>query len=260
MLVSGSTDWGVEVNIRGRREPLVIAIDRLPELRTLEFGEEFVEIGAAVSLSDAESFLGGRIPLLTELFPQFGSRLIRNRATIGGNLGTGSPIGDTPPALLALDASVVLVSLAGEREVALSEYFTGYRESVRRGDEIIRAIRIPLPLAQIAAFHKIAKRRFDDISSVAIAFALDVSGGVVRAARIGLGGAAATPLRALGTEAALIGKPWTIDTAREAAAVLGREGTPMSDHRASSEYRSSMLSQSILKLYAQSTEEVEVGA
>ena len=108
VLVSGSTDWGVEVNIRGRREPLVIAIDRLPELRTLKFGEEFVEIGAAVSLSDAESFLGGRIPLLTELFPQFGSRLIRNRATIGGNLGTGSPIGDTPPALLALDARVVL--------------------------------------------------------------------------------------------------------------------------------------------------------
>ena len=95
----------------GRREPLVIAIDRLPELRTLEFGEEFVEIGAAVSLSDAESFLGGRIPLLAELFPQFGSRLIRNRATIGGNLGTGSPIGDTPPALLALDARVVLSSL-----------------------------------------------------------------------------------------------------------------------------------------------------
>ena len=142
----------------------------------------------------------------------------------------------------------------------MSEYFTGYRESVRRPDEIIRAIRIPLPLAPMTAFHKIAKRRFDDISSVAIAFALDVSGGVVHTARIGLGGAAATPLRARDTEAALIGRPWTIDTVREAAEVLGGEGTPMSDHRASAEYRSSMLSQSILKLYAQSIEEVEVGA
>jgi xanthine dehydrogenase small subunit len=159
-----------------------------------------------------------------------------------------------------LDASVVLVSPASEREVAVSEYFTGYRTTVRRPEEIIRAIRIPLPLAPIAAFHKIAKRRFDDISSVAIAFALDVSGGVVRAARIGLGGVAATPLRARDTEAALIGKPWTLDTAHEAAAVLGGEGTPMSDHRASSEYRSIMCAQSILKLYAQTAEAVEVGA
>ena len=260
VLVSGCTDWGVEVNIRGRREPLVVAIDQLPELRTLAFGDQFVEIGAAVSLSNVESFLDGRIPLLAELLPQFASRLIRNRATIGGNLGTGSPIGDTPPALLALDARVVLTSLTSEREVSLSDYFTGYRTSVRRPDEIIRAIRIPLPLAPITAFHKIAKRRFDDISSVAIAFALDVTGGVVRAARIGLGGAAAMPLRARNTEAALIGKPWTAETAREAAVVLGGEGTPMSDHRASSEYRSSMMSQSILKLYAQSAEAVEVGA
>ena len=260
VLVSGCTDWGVEVNLRGRRDPVIIAIDQLPELSTLSFGAEFVEIGAAVSLSDIESFLNGRIPLLVELLPQFASRLIRNRATIGGNLGTGSPIGDTPPALLALDARIVLTSLTSEREVPLSDYFTGYRASVRRPDEIIRAVRIPLPLAPITAFHKIVKRRFDDISSVAIAFALDVAAGVVRTARIGLGGAAAMPLRARNTEAALIGKPWTAETAREAAVVLGSEGTPMSDHRASSEYRSSMLSQSILKLYAQTTEAVEVGA
>ncbi|MEQ1737158.1 MAG: FAD binding domain-containing protein, partial [Rhodoglobus sp.] len=147
VVVAGSTDWGVEVNIRGRREPLVVAIDRIPELRTLEFANDVVEIGAAISLTEAERFLVGRIPLLAQLFPQFASRLIRNRATIGGNLGTGSPIGDTPPVLLALDAGVVLASAAGEREVALSDYFTGYRETVRRADELIRAIRIPLPLA-----------------------------------------------------------------------------------------------------------------
>lgn len=260
VLISGCTDWGVEVNIRGRREPLVIAIDQLPELRALEFGEKFVEIGAAVTLSEIESFLNGRIPLLAEMLPQFASRLIRNRATIGGNLGTGSPIGDTPPVLLALDARVVLTSGTAEREVELSEYFTGYRTSVRRADEIIRAIRIPLPLSSVTAFHKIAKRRFDDISSVAIAFALEVVDGVVRSAKIGVGGAAATPLRASDTEAALIGKPWNEDTAQQASVVLGKEGTPMSDHRASSEYRSMMLAESVLKLFAQSTEKMEVGA
>jgi xanthine dehydrogenase small subunit len=260
VLVAGSTDWGVEVNIRGRREPLVIAIDRLPELRTLEFGDEFVEIGAAVSLSEAERFLAGRVPLLAELIPQFASRLIRNSATIGGNLGTGSPIGDMAPALLALGAQVVLASADGDREVGLSEYFTGYRTSVRRADELIRAIRIPLPLAELTAFHKIAKRRFDDISSVAVAFALDLRDGVVHDVRIGLGGVAATPLRARDTEAILVDKPWNQETARAAAASLGREGTPMSDHRASAEYRSIMLSQAVLKFFAQSTTTMGVEA
>ena len=114
------------------------------------------------------------MPLLAQMFPQFASRLIRNGATFGGNLGTGSPIGDSPPALLALDASLVLASARGERTVALSEYFTGYRRTVKRPDELIRTIRIPLPVAPFSAFHKIAKRRFDDISSVAVAFALSL--------------------------------------------------------------------------------------
>jgi xanthine dehydrogenase small subunit len=253
VVMAGSTDWGVEVNIRGRRERLVIAIDRLLELGTIEFGDEFIEIGAAVSLSDVERFLAGRVPLLAELIPQFASRLIRNRATIGGNLGTGSPIGDLAPALLALDARLVLASPGGERDVYLSEYFTGYRTSVLRPDELIRLIRIPLPLAHLTGFHKITKRRFDDISSVAVAFALDVRNGLVHDARIGLGGVAATPLRARATEALLIGQPWGAQTVHRAAASLAGEGTPMSDHRASAEYRSIMLSQSILKLFAQST-------
>ena len=236
-----------------------MAVDRLPELLTLDFTDEFVEIGASVSLSEADRFLAGRVPLLAQMFPQFASRLIRNRATIGGNLGTGSPIGDTPPALLALDAGVILASAEGEREVALSDYFTGYRQTVRRPDELIRSIRIPLPLANLTAFHKIAKRRFDDISSVAVGFALDVQDGVVADARIGLGGVAATPLRARDTEAMLIGKPWNLETARAAAEALGREGTPMSDHRASAEYRTIMLSQAVLKLHAESAELEVVG-
>ncbi|GAA1521440.1 xanthine dehydrogenase small subunit [Agromyces terreus] len=250
VLVAGSTDWGVEVNLRGRRAPLVVAIEQLDELRTLTVADDVVEIGAALSLSEIERRLDGRVPLLAKLFPQFASRLIRNRGTIGGNLGTGSPIGDTPPALLALGASLVLASVDGEREVDLADYFTGYRQTVRARNELIRSIRIPLPLAEITAFHKIAKRRFDDISSVAVAFALDLRDGVVVDARIGLGGVAATPLRARDTEAALIGRPWNIATVRAASAVLRTEGTPMSDHRASAEYRSHMLGTSLLKLYS----------
>ncbi|MEU8460538.1 FAD binding domain-containing protein [Streptomyces sp. NPDC029003] len=256
VVVAGSTDWGVEVNIRSRRAGCVVAVDRLPELRELRVASDHIEIGAALTLTEIERRLDGRVPLLSELFPQFASRLIRNSATLGGNLGTGSPIGDSPPVLLALEASVVLAGADGEREVPLSDYFTGYRQSVRRPGELIRAVRVPLPLAPVTAFHKIAKRRFDDISSVAVAFALDIEDGIVRKAGIGLGGVAATPIRALATEAALEGRPWTAGTVEAAARVLRSEGTPMDDHRASAGYRSAMLGQSLLKLYARTTEAV----
>ncbi|MFB0631934.1 xanthine dehydrogenase small subunit [Streptomyces sp. AB3(2024)] len=256
VVVSGSTDWGVEVNIRSRRADCVVAVDRLPELRELRVESDHIEIGAALTLTEIERRLDGSVPLLAELFPQFASRLIRNSATFGGNLGTGSPIGDSPPVLLALEASLVLADADGEREVPLADYFTGYRQSVRRPGELIRAVRVPLPLSPVTAFHKIAKRRFDDISSVAVAFALDIEDGIVRKARIGLGGVAATPIRALATEALLEGRPWTAQTVEAAAEVLKAQGTPMSDHRASAGYRSAMLGQSLLKLYAETTEAV----
>ncbi|MER7246319.1 FAD binding domain-containing protein [Kribbella sp. NPDC000426] len=253
-VVAGSTDLGVQVNIFGSRPPLTIAIDRLEELREFSFGDDEVRLGAALTLTEIERRLAGRVPLLAEMFPQFASRLIRNGATIGGNLGTGSPIGDTPPALLALDVSLVLASSRGERTVPLADYFTGYRQTVKAADELIRTIVVPLPLAPMTAFHKIAKRRFDDISSVAIGYAVDVRDGVVRDAKIGLGGVAATPLRARETEAALIGQPWNETTVRTAAGVMTAEGTPMDDHRASSAYRSAMLGQSLLRLYFKGVE------
>jgi xanthine dehydrogenase small subunit len=250
-IVAGSTDSGVEVNLRAVRAPLVVAVDRLSELREFSVGADDIRLGAALTLSEIERMLDGRVPLLAQMFPQFASRLIRNGATIGGNLGTGSPIGDTPPALLALDASLVLASQRGERVVALSDYFTGYRQSLKAADELIKTIVIPLPLAPHTAFHKIAKRRFDDISSVAVGYAIEIVDGTVVSARIGLGGVAATPLRARATEEALTGKPWTETTVREAAAVMAAEGTPMDDHRASASYRSAMLGQSLLRFYAQ---------
>ena len=250
-VVAGSTDWGVDVNLFGRRAALVVAIDRLPELRGFRVDAEGIEIGAALTLTEVERLLDGQVPVLAQLVPQFASRLIRNGATIGGNLGTGSPIGDAAPALLALDASLVLASVDGDREVPLSDYFTGYRQSVRQAGELIKAVRIPLPLARVAAFQKIAKRRFDDISSVAVGFALDVEEGVVRRARVGVGGIAATPVRAYATEEALTGQPWTASTIRRAADVMAGEGTPIDDHRASAAYRTAMLGQALHRLYAQ---------
>ena len=250
-LVAGSTDWGVELNIRHARAALTIGIDRLGELREFSLRQGRIDIGAALSLSEIESRLDGRVPLLADLFPQFASRLIRNGATLGGNLGTASPVGDASPVLLALDASLVLASATGEREVPLAGYFTGYRQSVRRPGELIKTIRIPLPLAPVTAFHKIAKRRFDDISGVAVAYALTLDAGRVASARIGLGGVAATPLRAAAAEEALTGRPWTQETIAAAAEELARGGTPMSDHRASEGYRIAMLRNSLLKFYAE---------
>ena len=261
-LVAGSTDWGVELNIRHARATLTIGIERIEELREFSAGADRIDIGAALSLSEIEARLAsgsGRVPLLDDMFPQFASRLIRNGATLGGNLGTASPIGDAPPVLLALDASLVLASASGEREVRLEEYFTGYRQSVRRPDELIKTIRIPRPVAPVTAFHKIAKRRFDDISSVAVAYALrpegDASPPLVASVRIGLGGVAATPLRALAAEDALTGRPWTREVVEAAAEELARAGTPMSDHRASEAYRIAMLRNSLLKFFAETREE-----
>lgn len=251
-LVAGSTDWGVDLNLRHARAGLTLGIDRLPELRTFEIGEAAITLGAALTLSELEMRLAGSVPLLAALFPQFGSRLIRNSATLGGNLGTGSPIGDSPPVLLALDASLILVSVAGQRTVRLADYFTGYRQTRRRPEELIKAVVIPRPLAPLTAFHKIARRRFDDISSVAVAYALSLAdNGSIEQIMIGIGGVAATPLRAWATEEFLRGRAWTAATADAAAAVLAAEGTPLDDHRASAAFRQAMLGQSIRKFVAE---------
>ena len=252
-LLAGGTDWGVEVNLRHSRSAFTIAIDHLSELREIHWRNDHVEIGAGLSLSELERQLEGRIPLIHDWIPLFASRLIRNSATLGGNIGTASPIGDSPPILLALEASVVLANSSGERTIPLAEFFTGYRKTVRNPDELIRAIRIPLPLAPTAKFYKIAKRRMDDISSVAAGITLDLTGDRVKSIRIGLGGVAATPIRALETETFLTGKIWNESNVRPAAKIMARSGTPLDDHRASAAYRKAMLEQLLLKFFFETT-------
>jgi xanthine dehydrogenase small subunit len=252
-LVAGGTDWVVEVNQRFSRTAVQIGIDQIEALKTLNWTNHYVEIGAGVSLSEAEHWLHGRIPLLQEWFPLFASKLIRNRATFGGNLGTASPIGDSPPVLLALGAGLVLAGASGERVVALDQFFKGYRQTDLQPGELIKAVRIPLPLLPLARFYKVAKRRMDDISTVAAGFALELEGNAVKAVRIGLGGVAATPVRAYKTEAALVGKSWDSRTIHLAAEVARNEFKPIDDHRGSAAYRSAMLGSLLEKFFAEAS-------
>jgi xanthine dehydrogenase small subunit len=164
--------------------------------------------------------------------------LIRNRATLGGNLATASPIGDAAPMLLALDAVVHLARFTGRRAVPLSDFFTGYRATAMAQGEIITAIEIPRPWPHVVRFYKVAKRKLDDISTVAAAMALDFDAqNRVRRARLAYGGVAATPLRLTDAEAALTGQLWNDAAVERVQAILDRTLQPMSDHRGSKEYR-----------------------
>ncbi len=244
-LIAGGTDVLCEVNIRHTRYEHLVSLEGISALQRLEWTDDALEIGAGVSISKLEMVLGDRVPLLAELFPLYASRLIRNRATLGGNLGTASPIGDSLPVLLALGASVKLESARGERTLPLEAFFTGFRKTALEAGEIVTTIVIPTPKATHQRFFKIAKRGRDDISTVSVAIALEVSGGVIAGAKLGLGGVAATPARAFKTEAFLIGKRLEQRVMRDAGAILESEFTPLSDHRGSAAYRSAMLGQTL---------------
>jgi xanthine dehydrogenase small subunit len=253
-LVAGGTDVVVEVNQRDARWPTLISLEAVAELRSLAIGEHTIEIGAGLSLSDLEHGLHGAIPLLDELFPLFSSRLIRNRATLGGNLVNASPIGDGPPVLLALDAEVELASRAGTRTVALVDFFAGYRKTVLAPGELLTKIRVPRRELSHTHFYKVSKRVLDDISTVAAAFALELDDdGKITRARLAYGGIAATPVRARAAEDALLGRSWTRESVAAIAGLLARAGTPMSDHRGSAEYRTAMTVRLLEKFLAETT-------
>lgn len=249
-LVSGGTDLVVELNQRHVRFDTFLSLEAVPELSRIDESAEDIEIGAGVTLSELERRLGSKLPVLGELLPRFSSRLIRNRATLGGNLATASPIGDSPPVLLALDAEVRLASIRGERRLPLDSFFTGYRKTALENDELLVSVRIPKPLPAISRFYKVSKRRHDDISTVAAAFALDLdSAGIVTRARLAYGGVAATPARARAAEAALVGKPWCAESVDAIKPELASAFTPMTDQRGSAEYRKAMVVRLIEKFW-----------
>jgi xanthine dehydrogenase small subunit len=240
-LIAGGTDLVVEANLRGRRFPHLISVECLPELRELRESEREIEIGAALTLSEIDV----PHPVWQDWLRLFASPLIRNRATLGGNLATASPIGDGAPLLLALDARVRIAGRDGRREAALDELFLDYRKTLLRPGELLVSIVLPKPLPAAARFYKVAKRRKDDISTVAACFSIYQDGSV----RLAYGGVAPTPLRARQAEQELGGIPWGAAAIGRAQAALGRTLKPISDHRGSAAYRLAV-SQSLLEKFA----------
>ena len=256
-VVAGATDLAVEANLRGRRFPLLVSLEAAPELKVFRACDDEVEIGAGLSLSEIESLWRDAPAVVGEWFALFASPLIRNRATLGGNLVTASPVGDAAPLLLALDAWVNVASAAGPRQIPLSEFFTGYRKTALLPGEVLVSVTIPKPFPSLAAFYKIAKRSMDDISTVAAAFALTLdAGGRIAVCRIAFGGVAATPVRVPSAEAALTGRVWDQAAVGAAQRAITATLRPLDDHRGSAAYRLAM-AQSLLEKFLCQTRAAE---
>jgi len=237
-LISGGTDLVVESNLRARRWPHLISLEAIAELGEFSESANSVIIGAALPLNEIAMRWKKAPEVLLPWLRLFASPPLRNRATLGGSLATASPIGDGAPLLLALDARVHLASQRGRRTVPLSSFFIGYRRTVLAPDELIAAVEIPKPLPEFVRFYKVAKRRMDDISTVAAGMAMDWDGkGKIARVRFAFGGVAAIPLRASAAEDAVLGQRWNDAAVEHAQAALDRTLRPMSDHRGSAEYR-----------------------
>jgi xanthine dehydrogenase small subunit len=233
----------------------VLDVTRVEELRRVEHYGHHIAIGAAVTLADAFAALVKGRPQLHNFASRFAGLPVRNSGTLGGNVANGSPIGDSMPLLIALNAEVVLMSERGRREMPLEQLYTGYRQNVMAADEVLAWIRVPKPgspLPELLRVYKISKRYDDDISAVCLAINLHIGQGVVARASIGAGGVAATPVRAANTEAFLTGQPWTLDTVRQAMNVLRAEFAPISDMRASSAYRTEVLGKLLERYWLES--------
>ncbi|MBT6177148.1 MAG: xanthine dehydrogenase small subunit [Deltaproteobacteria bacterium] len=250
-IVAGATDLSLEITKAHRELPHLVSVESIPELHQLELREEGVYIGAAVPLTDVETALLERMPMVSRMLRYYGARQIKHRATAGGNICNASPIGDLPPVLLALDAKLHLRSKAGARTVSIDEFFLGYRQTALKPGEVLEAIWIPNVLsASKSGAYKVSRRRELDISAVAAGIVVQLGeGSVVTAARIGVGGVAATPIRAKQTEDFLVGKVWNEDTAEEAAQIIEQEFSPLSDHRSSEWYRRKVIGNLIRGFY-----------
>jgi len=247
-LIAGGTDLAVESNLRLRRFPYLISLEAPEELRGFRESESEVEIGAGLTLSEVGQAWRS-VPLLEEWLPLFASPLIRNRATLGGNLATASPIGDAAPLLLALDARVRIAGSGAERTLPLDRFFLEYRKTALEAGELLVSIVIPKPLPSVARFYKAAKRRMDDISTVAACLAIDLdAGGRVRRARLAYGGVAPVPMRATEAENAILGARWNQASVEKAQQVLAKTLHPIGDHRGSAAYRLA-LAQSLLEKF-----------
>ncbi len=252
-LVAGCTDVGLWVTKQHQDFAQVLDITRVQELRRVERYPHHLAIGAAVTLTEAFDALMQDRPQLRTFASRFAGLPVRNSGTLGGNVANGSPIGDSMPLLIALGANVVLISERGHREMPLEQLYTGYRQNVMAPDEVVAWIKVPLPVAgELCRIYKISKRFEDDISAVCLGLQLHIDGGRVRQASIGVGGVAATPVRAVHTQAALRDQPWNEATVRRAMATLCGEFAPISDMRASATYRTEVLGNLLQRFWLES--------
>lgn len=237
-LLAGGTDLALEVTQFHRELPVMIYVGHIEDMKRIEVTDSAIEIGAAAALSDCYEALSREYPDFGELLHRFASLQIRNQGTLGGNIGNASPIGDAPPLLIALGAQIALRQGNTRRILPLQDYFLDYKVTARQEAEFIEKIIVPRKQAnQAFRAYKVSKRLDDDISAVCAAFNLSIVDGVVTDARIAFGGMAAIPKRASACEAALVGSAWYPGVIERACDALSEDFTPLSDFRASKEYR-----------------------
>jgi xanthine dehydrogenase small subunit len=254
-IVAGSTDVGLWVTKHMRAISPAVFIGNLDGLCAMSESDGVITIGAGVTYTEAFSTLVKRIPALGALVDRIGGEQVRNMGTIGGNIANGSPIGDTPPPLIALGARLTLRKGKERRTIPLEDFFIAYGKQDRQPGEFVEAVHVPVPARGTKfAVYKVTKRRDEDITATLGAFLLTLAGdGTVADVRIAYGGMAATPKRASAVENALIGKPWTEQTVEVAMAEYARDFTPLTDMRASAEYRALAARNLLLRFFAETS-------
>lgn len=258
-IVAGCTDVGLWVTKHHQQFETIIDVTTVAALQQIEVHPSHIMIGAAVTLEKAWSALASERPQLKQFWHRFAGMPVRNSGTLGGNIANGSPIGDSMPLLIALHAHVVLAHEKNghivEREIPLEDLYTGYRKNCMAANEVLTWIRIPRPQPnQWMRVYKISKRQEDDISAVCLAIQIERDAhGLVTDASIGVGGVAATPVRAVKTQACFLQKPFDEATTQQAQAQLQQEFAPISDMRASASYRSEVLVNLLQRAWFEST-------
>ena len=256
VLLAGGTDVGLWVTKQFRALPTVIHIGNVPELQRIDETPEQLEIGAAVSLTDAFAVMEKHYPELHEISRRFASPPIRNAGTLCGNIANGSPIGDAMPALMALGATLVLRNEERARELPLDEFYLGYQQTALAPSEFVQAARLPLRGADAGCHlrsYKVSKRFDQDISAVCGAYFMRLEQGVVADIRICYGGMAAVPKRAEHCEGALRGRPWNEAAVAAGIEALSRDYEPLTDLRATAAYRLRVASNLLQRFYLETT-------
>ena len=251
LIINGATDVALRVTKRHEILPSILDLSGIAELRYCNETTAGLEVGSGATIQDLLEESHGMIPPLAQMLQVFGSKQIRNVATVGGNIGTASPIGDMLPVLVALEAEVRLRSTRSSRSLPIGEFFTGYRQTDCRADELITAVSIPaIPEGAIVRSYKVSRRHDMDISSVSggVRLRLDAQG-VVEDIVLAFGGMAATPSRARQTEAFLRGEAWTRDAVEKSGSFMAKDFAPLTDVRGSAEYRSVVARNLLVKFW-----------